>query len=90
MHHLKFKFTGSFKVFTQYALILRRSVLCDLIMIHKCRVFLTVVENSILSNKIHKRHFRHEFYVRHERSVAERVFNKQVSRDVYKRVEYTN
>jgi hypothetical protein len=26
MHHLKFKFTGFLKVFTQYALILRRSV----------------------------------------------------------------
>jgi hypothetical protein len=26
MHHLKFKFTGFFKVCTQYALILRRSV----------------------------------------------------------------
>jgi hypothetical protein len=26
MHHLKFKFTGILKVFTQYALILRRSV----------------------------------------------------------------
>jgi hypothetical protein len=26
MHHLKFKFTGFFNVFTQYALILRRSV----------------------------------------------------------------
>jgi hypothetical protein len=25
---------------------------------------------------------------RHDRSVAERVFNKQVSREVYKRVEY--
>jgi hypothetical protein len=44
--------------------------------------------NSILCNKIYKRHFRHAFYVRHERSVAERVFNKQVSREVYKRVEY--
>jgi hypothetical protein len=31
MHHLKFKFTGLFKVFTQYALILRRSVLMFLI-----------------------------------------------------------
>jgi hypothetical protein len=46
------------------------------------------IENSILCNKIYKRHFRHVFYVRHERSVAERVFNKQVSREVYKRVEY--
>jgi hypothetical protein len=46
------------------------------------------LENSILCNKIYKRHFRHAFYVRHERSVAERVFNKQVSREVYKRVEY--
>jgi hypothetical protein len=61
----------------------------------KCHVFLTFVEklvfinfNSILCNKIYKRHFRHAFYVRHERSVAERVFNKQVSREVYKRVEY--
>jgi hypothetical protein len=44
--------------------------------------------NSVLCNKIYKRHFRHAFYVRHERSVAERVFNKQVSREVYKRVEY--
>jgi hypothetical protein len=44
--------------------------------------------NSILCNKIYKRHFRHAFYVRHERSVAERVFNKQVSREVYKRVDY--
>jgi hypothetical protein len=44
--------------------------------------------NSILCNKIYKRHFRHAFYVRHERSVAERMFNKQVSREVYKRVEY--
>jgi hypothetical protein len=26
MHYLKFQFTGFFKVFTQYALILRRSV----------------------------------------------------------------
>jgi hypothetical protein len=46
------------------------------------------IENSILCHKIYKRHFRHAFYVRHERSVAERVFNKQVSREVYKRVEY--
>jgi hypothetical protein len=38
--------------------------------------------NSILCNKIYKRYFRHAFYV------AERVFNKQVSREVYKRVEY--
>jgi hypothetical protein len=29
MHHLKFKFTGFLKVFTQYALILRRSVFKD-------------------------------------------------------------
>jgi hypothetical protein len=42
----------------------------------------------LLCNKIYKRYFSHEFYVRHERSVAERVFNKQVSREVYKRVEY--
>jgi hypothetical protein len=29
-------------------------ILRDLIMIHKCRVFLTVVENSILYTKVEK------------------------------------
>jgi hypothetical protein len=31
MHHLKFKFRGILKVFTQYALILRRSVKIDMV-----------------------------------------------------------
>jgi hypothetical protein len=43
-----------------------------------------LVHNSILCNKFYKRHFRHEFYVRHEQSVAELLFTKQVSKEVYK------